>query len=164
MMVSNDHEVTVETNFEKPSKVLQAIAIAVVLVVSSVPVAIEVVCKTSLAMGSHRMAERKVIVARLSAIEELAGEGRLFDPQGATPRRVCNHSSACGAACAGMTVLCSDKTGTLTQNKLSLSDPVLFQDMPPEELVFYAALACNHSSNQDAIDLCITQSMTPNDK
>ncbi len=51
---------------------------------ASIPIAIEIVCTSTLAVGSRRLAESKVIVARLSAIEELAG----------------------------MTILCSDKTGT----------------------------------------------------
>ncbi len=50
---------------------------------ASIPIAIEIVCTSTLAVGSRRLAESKVIVARLSAIEELAG----------------------------MTILCSDKTG-----------------------------------------------------
>ena len=96
---------------------------------ASIPIAIEIVCTSTLAVGSRRLAESKVIVARLSAIEELAG----------------------------MTILCSDKTGTLTQNKLSLNDPILIGDMNAEELVFYAALASKRDGGQDAIDFCICQ-------
>jgi H+-transporting ATPase len=53
--------------------------------VASIPIAIEIVCTSTLAVGSRRLADAKVIVARLSAIEELAA--------------------------SGMTILCSDKTG-----------------------------------------------------
>jgi H+-transporting ATPase len=68
-----------------------------VILVASIPVAIEVVCTSTLAVGSRRLAQKKIIVTRLSAIEELAG----------------------------MDILCSDKTGTLTLNQLSLRDPIM---------------------------------------
>merc|ERR1719162_2888890 len=76
---------------------LKAIGICVVLLVASIPIAMQVVSTSTMAVGSRRLAEKKVIVAKLSAIEELAG----------------------------MDMLCSDKTGTLTQNKLQLFDPIL---------------------------------------
>ena len=103
---------------------------------ASIPIAIEIVCTSTLAVGSRRLAESKVIVARLSAIEELAG----------------------------MTILCSDKTGTLTQNKLSLNDPILIGDMTAKELIFYSALASKRDGGQDAIDFCICQALPADDK
>lgn len=107
--------------------VFGALSVVIVLLVASIPIAMQVVCTSTMAVGSRRLAQRKVIVARLSAIEELAG----------------------------MTILCSDKTGTLTQNKLSLRDPNLMGDMNEEELVFYSALAAKRGDMQDAIDGCI---------
>ena len=59
---------------------------------ASIPIALRVVCTTTLALGCHELAAEKAIVARLSPVEELAG----------------------------MTILCSDKTGTLTLNKMVL--------------------------------------------
>ena len=50
----------------------------------------QVVCTTTMAVGSKHLSEKKAVVARLSAIEELAG----------------------------MSILCSDKTGTLTKNQV----------------------------------------------
>ena len=50
-----------------------------------------------------------------------------------------------------------ESAGTLTQNKLSLNDPILIGDMNAEELVFYAALASKRDGGQDAIDFCICQ-------
>ena len=52
---------------------------------------------------------------------------------------------------------CAPCPGTLTQNKLSLNDPILIGDMNAEELVFYAALASKRDGGQDAIDFCICQ-------
>ena len=116
------------------SKFIQVISNVVVIFVASIPVAIEVVCTSTLAVGSRRLAEKKIIVARLSAIEELAG----------------------------MTVLCSDKTGTLTLNQLQLREPSLYGAQSASEISFYSALASKREKgNQDAIDLVITSALTP---
>jgi H+-transporting ATPase len=66
----------------------------VVLLVASIPIAMEVVVTTTMALGSRKMAAMDAIVAKLSAIEELAG----------------------------MNMLCSDKTGTLTLNKMVIQE------------------------------------------
>lgn len=112
--------------------VFGALSVVIVLLVASIPIAMQVVCTSTMAVGSRRLAQRKVIVARLSAIEELAG----------------------------MTILCSDKTGTLTQNKLSLREPNLMGDMNEKELIFYSALAAKRGDMQDAIDGCICNAVT----
>ena len=67
-----------------------ALSFTVVLLVASIPVAIEIVCTTTLALGSRELAKEGAIVSRLAAIEDMAG----------------------------MSILCSDKTGTLTLNKM----------------------------------------------
>ena len=69
---------------------------AVVLLVAIVPIANQVVCTSTLALGGRTLAEHKAIVTRLSSIEELAG----------------------------MAMLCSDKTGTLTLNKMVMQQVV----------------------------------------
>jgi len=119
------------------SKFMRSLSVVIVILVASIPIAIEVVCTSTLAVGSRRLAQKKVIVARLSAIEELAG----------------------------MTILCSDKTGTLTLNKLSLRDPIIMGDMDQKEIIFYAALSSKRDEgNQDAIDYCITQAVPREDR
>jgi len=108
------------------------ISTVIVILVASIPIAIEVVCTSTLAVGSRRLAEKKIIVARLSAIEELAG----------------------------MTILCSDKTGTLTLNQLSLRDPIIMGSVTDAEMYFYSTLASKREEgNQDAIDFCMTQKL-----
>lgn len=72
--------------------ILQTLGICVVLLVASIPIAMQVVCTTTMAVGAHRLAQRKAIVSRLSSTEELAG----------------------------LDTLCSDKTGTLTKNELTV--------------------------------------------
>jgi len=113
---------------EGESRVLGALSVVIVILVASIPIAIEVVCTSTLAVGSHSMSNKGIIVARLSAIEELAG----------------------------MNILCSDKTGTLTKNKLELQTPIVLADSPPCDVVFYAALCSKRAvGNQDAIDFAI---------
>ena len=66
----------------------------VVLLVASIPIAIEIVCTTTLALGSRQLSMTGAIVTRLAAIEDMAG----------------------------MNMLCSDKTGTLTMNKMVIQE------------------------------------------
>jgi H+-transporting ATPase len=101
-----------------------------VLLVASVPVALPAVMSVTLALGALALSKQKAIVSRLSAIEELAG----------------------------VDILCSDKTGTLTLNQLSLSDPIPFGNARPEDIVFAAALATKPGSD-DAIDRAVLGSV-----
>ncbi|GAB5354511.1 hypothetical protein AAMO2058_000124700 [Amorphochlora amoebiformis] len=109
--------------------ILTSIGTAVVLLIASIPIAMQVVATVTMAVGANLLAKKKAIVARLSAIEELAG----------------------------MHTLCSDKTGTLTLNQLHLDKPVIFRsDMSEERLFFLSALAAKRlDEGQDAIDSCI---------
>ncbi|MEJ2921268.1 plasma-membrane proton-efflux P-type ATPase [Bordetella avium] len=106
-----------------------------VLLVASVPVALPAVMSVTLALGALALSKQKAIVSRLSAIDELAG----------------------------VDVLCSDKTGTLTQNKLTLDAPIGFNDAKPDEVIFAAALA-TQTSSEDAIDQAVLKGVkTPAD-
>ena len=112
---------------------LRALAICVVLLVASIPIAMQLVSTSTMAVGARRLAENGVIVSRLGAIEEMAG----------------------------MDMLCSDKTGTLTQNKLKLYEPIVIGDVTDRELILYATLAAKRmEEGQDAIDFCITNECT----
>ena len=55
---------------------------------------------------------------------------------------------------AGIDVLCSDKTGTLTENRLTLGDPFCLDGVTPDEVLLAAALASRVES-QDAIDVTV---------
>jgi len=99
---------------------------ALVLTVAAIPVAMPTVLSVTMAVGARLLAKKEAIVSRLVAIEELAGTD----------------------------VLCSDKTGTLTQNKLTLGDPFSVNGVTPEQVVFSAALA-SRGENQDTIDLAV---------
>jgi len=108
----------------------EAISFVVVLLVASIPVAIEVVVTATLALGSRGLAEMDAIVARLSAIEELAG----------------------------MNMLCSDKTGTLTLNKMVIQDdcPLFVEGITREDVILYSALAAKWwEPPKDALDTMV---------
>ena len=105
---------------------LLTLQFALVLTVAAIPVAMPTVLSVTMAVGARLLASRQAVVTRLVAIEELAG----------------------------MDVLCSDKTGTLTQNKLTLGAPFCLPGISPDMLILMAALASS-TQNQDPIDMAI---------
>ena len=106
--------------------ILTTLQFALVLTVAAIPVAMPTVLSVTMAVGARLLAKKEAIVSRLVAIEELAG----------------------------VDVLCADKTGTLTQNKLTLGDPFAVNDAPAEQVILDAALA-SRADNDDTIDLAV---------
>ena len=104
----------------------ETLLFALILTVAAIPVALPAVLSVTMAVGAEALAKMKAIVSRLVSIEEMAG----------------------------MDILCSDKTGTLTQNKLTLGDPVVVAAHDADDLILTAALASEADSN-DAIDSAI---------
>jgi H+-transporting ATPase len=105
---------------------LQTLEFALVLTVAAVPVAMPTVLSVTMAVGARLLALKQAIVTRLASIEEIAG----------------------------MDILCSDKTGTLTQNKLTLGEPFTVSGIKPEDVILYACLA-SRLEDQDPIDLAV---------
>lgn len=108
--------------------VLQILPFALILLVASVPVALPATFAIATALGAQDLSHQGVLVTNLSAIEEAAG----------------------------MDTLCSDKTGTITENRLSVTDLHPYASPNEDELLRLAALACDPST-QDSLDLAILQ-------
>ncbi|CAA6659018.1 unnamed protein product [Spirodela intermedia] len=100
-----------------------------VLLIGGIPIAMPTVLSVTMAIGSHRLAQQGAITKRMTAIEEMAG----------------------------MDVLCSDKTGTLTLNKLTVDKNLVevFAKGVNQDTVILMAARASRTENQDAIDTAI---------
>ncbi len=105
---------------------LDVVPFVLMLLVASVPVALPATFTLAGAIGALDLARRGVLVTRLTAVEEAAA----------------------------MEVLCSDKTGTLTQNRLTLVGLYPHPPFTPAQLLEFASAACDEAG-QDPIDLAI---------
>ena len=105
---------------------LTTLQFALVLTVAAIPVAMPTVLSVTMAVGARLLAKKKAIVSKLVAIEELAG----------------------------VDILCADKTGTLTQNSLTLGDPFSRRRHHRREVILAGALA-SRADNDDPIDLAV---------
>ncbi len=105
---------------------LTTVQFALVLTVAAIPVAMPTVLSVTMAVGARLLAKKEAIVSRLVAIEELAG----------------------------VDILCADKTGTLTQNSLTLGDPFSIGDVAAADVILAGALA-SRADNDDPIDLAV---------
>ncbi|KJA25589.1 hypothetical protein HYPSUDRAFT_64762 [Hypholoma sublateritium FD-334 SS-4] len=103
-----------------------------VLLIGGIPIAMPTVLSVTLAVGAQQLAKYKAIVTRITAIEELAG----------------------------VTILCSDKTGTLTTNKLTIDRNTIqtYGPFSAEDVILLAAYA-SRTENQDAIDASVVAAL-----
>jgi H+-transporting ATPase len=106
--------------------VLEVVQFVLVLTIAAVPVAMPAVLSVTMALGSRMLAAKQAIVTKLTAVEEVAG----------------------------IDVLCSDKTGTLTKSELTPGDPYVTGDFTADDVILYAALA-SRAEDQDPIDLAV---------
>ena len=102
---------------------LNILQFVLILLVASIPVAMPAVFSITMALGALALSKEKAIVSRLAAIEEMAG----------------------------VDILCSDKTGTLTKNQLTLGEPILLAAKDGQEVILAGALA-SKPGDRDAID------------
>jgi len=108
-------------------RMLTTLQFALVLTVAAIPVAMPTVLSVTMAVGARLLAKKKAIVSKLVAIEELAG----------------------------VDMLCADKTGTLTQNKLTLGDTFSVNNVPPADQVILNGALASRADNNDTIDLAV---------
>jgi len=113
--------------------ILQALKQILVLTVAAIPVGLPTVLSVTMAVGAKQLSQKKVIVKRLTAVEELAS----------------------------VSVLCSDKTGTLTLNELTFDDPYLTAGFTAEDILLYSYLAAEPGAN-DAIESAVRRAAEEN--
>ncbi len=118
--------ILVAVQLSRGADVLRLAEFVLILLVAAVPVAMPAVLSVTMALGAKLLAREKAIVSRLESIEEMAG----------------------------MEILCSDKTGTLTQNKLTLGEVSPWRGADPKEALLVASLA-SKAEDRDPIDLAV---------
>merc|ERR1711871_316050 len=109
----------------------EVLEMALSLTIASVPIALPMVMKVTLAVGAKEMAKEGGIVTHLTALEEIAS----------------------------MVVLCSDKTGTLTTASMTVyhRTAAVWNGFEGKEVLKMAALASNPANKDDAIDRAVSQ-------
>ena len=107
---------------------LEALQFALVLTVAAIPAALPAVLSVTMAVGAMSLSKKEAIVSKLAAIEEMAG----------------------------MDVLCSDKTGTITKNELSIGDIKAFSPYSDKDTLLFASLA-SREEDKDPIDSAIIE-------
>ncbi|KAG7812338.1 hypothetical protein KL921_001570 [Ogataea angusta] len=118
--------------FYRTAKIVRILRYTLAITIVGVPVGLPAVVTTTMAVGAAYLAKKQAIVQKLSAIESLAG----------------------------VEILCSDKTGTLTKNKLSLHEPYTVEGVEPDDLMLTACLAASRKKKGlDAIDKAFLKSL-----
>lgn len=112
----------------RDENILDILQFALILVVASIPVALPAVLTVTMAVGATLLAKKDAIVSKLVAIEEMAG----------------------------VDILCSDKTGTITKGKLAIKDIRPFKGFTESDVILFGLLASREES-QDAIDDAVIQ-------
>jgi len=117
---------TVAVSLVRGNPVLQTLEFALVVTIASIPVALPAVLSVTMAVGARQLAHRQAVVSHLPAVEELGG----------------------------IDLLCADKTGTLTQNRLAVATTWTVPGVNDHDLLTAAALASRAEDN-DLIDRAV---------
>lgn len=105
---------------------MESLQFALVLAIASIPVALPAVLSVTMAIGATDLAKEDAIISDFESLEELAG----------------------------VDMLCIDKTGTLTKNELTVSEPKMYEGFSESDLFTYAYLA-SEKDNKKAIESAI---------
>ncbi|KAI5800335.1 hypothetical protein DFH27DRAFT_78408 [Peziza echinospora] len=120
------------SSFYRSNGIVEILEFTLAITIIGVPVGLPAVVTTTMAVGAAYLAKKQAIVQKLSAIESLAG----------------------------VEILCSDKTGTLTKNKLSLAEPYTVEGVEADDLMLTACLAASRKKKGlDAIDKAFLKSL-----
>ncbi|KAL1924666.1 uncharacterized protein VTP21DRAFT_4320 [Calcarisporiella thermophila] len=103
----------------RAQNVLDSLKKILVLTIAAIPVGLPTVMSVTMAFGAKQLAKKHVIVKRLTAVEEMAS----------------------------ISVLCSDKTGTLTLNELTFDEPYLCPGFTSDDILLYSYLAAEPGAN-----------------
>ncbi|KAI9242470.1 MAG: plasma-membrane proton-efflux P-type ATPase [Podila humilis] len=110
----------------KQGDLLKILGSVLILAVAAIPVGLPTVMAVTMAVGARKLASQQVIVKRLAAVEEMSS----------------------------LSVLCSDKTGTLTKNELTIDEPYLCDGFSAHDLLLYSFLASEFGA-RDPIELAV---------
>jgi len=113
--------------------VIQVLVESLSLVIASVPIALPVVIQVTMAIGAKKMSEHKAIITHMTALQEIAS----------------------------MTVLCSDKTGTLTTAKITIYHDQIWsssEQFSQDDILTWATIASNANNKDDPIDISVINS------
>ena len=113
-------------SFFSHQAMLETIRFSLVLLISAIPVAMPAVLSVVMARGALLLSRKQALVTKLASIEELSA----------------------------VDILCCDKTGTLTQNRLKTGDIYVSPKFKEKDVILYATLASRREDN-DPIDLAI---------
>ncbi|KAL6705378.1 plasma membrane H+-ATPase [Coniothyrium glycines] len=120
------------SSYYRSNGIVRILQFTLAITIVGVPVGLPAVVTTTMAVGAAYLAKKQAIVRKLSAIESLAG----------------------------VQILCSDKTGTLTKNKLTLAEPYTVAGVDPDDLMLTACLAASRKKKGiDAIDKAFLKSL-----
>ena len=112
--------------YVRQESLLTILQFALVLTVAGIPVTLPAVLSVTMAVGAIALAKKEAIVSKLVAIEEMAG----------------------------VDILCSDKTGTITKNELTLADVRPLEGFTASDVLLFGSLA-SRAEDRDPIDAAI---------